>query len=84
MTPNYKLLFEEAMALNSYLEFELDLAEEYALDLQIQLQACQNEDGDSDVATWGVASCEWRSLMTSCAGSTKRTALRHHMNITLN
>lgn len=54
MTPNYKLLFEEAMALNSYLEFELDLAEEYALDLQIQLQACQNEDGDSDVATWGV------------------------------
>lgn len=54
MTPNYKLLFEEAMALNAHLENELDLTEEYALEIGIRLEKLLDKIEGGDVATWGV------------------------------
>ena len=54
MEPNYKLLFEEAMALNAHLEQALDSSEEYAQDLFAQLYELMNETESNDVATWGV------------------------------
>jgi hypothetical protein len=54
MTPDYKLLFEEAMSLNAHLENELDLTEEYALEVGIRLEKLLNSMDSADVATWGV------------------------------
>lgn len=54
MGPNYKLLFEEAMALNAHLENELDLTEEYALEIGIRLEKLLDKLDSDDVATWGV------------------------------
>tara|TARA_R110002074_G_scaffold306411_1_gene477465 strand:- start:63 stop:263 length:201 start_codon:yes stop_codon:yes gene_type:complete len=54
MKPDYKMLFEEAMSLNAHLENELDLTEEYALEVGIRLEKLLNNIDSADVATWGV------------------------------
>jgi len=55
MTPDYKMLFEEAMSLNAQLEQELDLTEQYALELSDQVEKLMDElQGKGDIATWGI------------------------------
>tara|TARA_R110000765_G_scaffold310838_2_gene404046 strand:+ start:280 stop:480 length:201 start_codon:yes stop_codon:yes gene_type:complete len=54
MAPNYKLLFEEAMALNAHLEEALDSSEEYAQGLFAELYELMNETESNDIATWGI------------------------------
>jgi hypothetical protein len=42
------------MALNAHLENELDLTEEYALEIGIRLEKLLDKIEGGDVATWGV------------------------------